>query len=157
MHPPEIPAFWDSFCGWSQWLWCLEEVPALLTPSEGLGRAGHTHLGVQIQPSWEGNSAHLGPADTAYQGPNRMREASRRHSEVIGKDPDAGKAWGQEGKKAAEDERVGWHHWHNGHECEQAPGDSEGQGGLVCCSPRGRKESDWTPASTEVFGVTAGF
>ena len=41
-----------------------------------------------------------------------------------------------------EDEMVGWHHQLNGHEFEQAPGDSEGQGSLVCCSPRGGKESD---------------
>ena len=41
-----------------------------------------------------------------------------------------------------EDDMVGWHHWLNGRESEQAPGDGEGQGGLVCCSPRGRKESD---------------
>ena len=32
----------------------------------------------------------------------------------------------------------------NGHEFEQTPGDSEGQGSLVCCSPWGRKESDTT-------------
>ena len=42
----------------------------------------------------------------------------------------------------AEDEMVGWHHQFNGHEFEQAPGESEGQGGLACCSPRGCKESD---------------
>ena len=36
-----------------------------------------------------------------------------------------------------EDEMVGWHHWLNGHEFEQAPGDSEGQGSPVCCSPWG--------------------
>ena len=41
-----------------------------------------------------------------------------------------------------EDEMVGWHHWLNAHEFEQAPGDSEGQGTLASCSPRGRKESD---------------
>ena len=41
-----------------------------------------------------------------------------------------------------EDDMVGWHHWLNGRESEQAPGDGEGQGGLVCCSPWGRKESD---------------
>ena len=41
-----------------------------------------------------------------------------------------------------EDEMVGWHHRLNGHEFEQAPGDSEGQGSLVCCSPWGGKESD---------------
>ena len=43
-----------------------------------------------------------------------------------------------------EDEMVGWHHRLNGHEFEQAPGDGEGQGSLVCCGPRGRKESDTT-------------
>ena len=43
-----------------------------------------------------------------------------------------------------EDEVVGWHHQLNGHEFEQAPGDSEGQGSLACYSPWGRKESDTT-------------
>ena len=43
-----------------------------------------------------------------------------------------------------EDEMVGWYHHLNGHEFEQAPGDGEGQGNLVCCSPWGRKESDTT-------------
>ena len=42
------------------------------------------------------------------------------------------------------DEMTGWHHQLNGHEFEQAPGDGEGQGSLVCCSPRGQKESDTT-------------
>ena len=32
----------------------------------------------------------------------------------------------------------------NGHEFEEAPGDGEGQGSLVCCSPWGHKESDTT-------------
>ena len=44
----------------------------------------------------------------------------------------------------AEDEMVGWHHRLNGHESEQAPGDTEGQGGLDYCSPWGHKESDTT-------------
>ena len=39
---------------------------------------------------------------------------------------------------------IGWHHQLNGHEFEQAPRDSEGQGSLACCSPWGRKESDTT-------------
>ena len=39
-----------------------------------------------------------------------------------------------------EDEMVGWHHRLNGHEFEQTPGDGDGQGTLVCCSPWGRKE-----------------
>ena len=41
-----------------------------------------------------------------------------------------------------EDEMVGWHHRLNGHESEQTPGDGEGQGSLVCCSPQGRKEPE---------------
>ena len=43
-----------------------------------------------------------------------------------------------------EDEMVGWHHQFNGHEFEPAPGDSEGQGSLACCSPWGCKESEMT-------------
>ena len=42
------------------------------------------------------------------------------------------------------DKMTGWHHRLNGHEFEQTPGDSEGQGSLVCCSPRGHKKSDTT-------------
>ena len=38
----------------------------------------------------------------------------------------------------------GWHHWLNGHEFEQTPGDSEGQGSLVCCSSWAHKELDMT-------------
>ena len=41
-----------------------------------------------------------------------------------------------------EDEMVGWHHRLGGHEFEQAPGVGDGQGGLVCCSLWGCKESD---------------
>ena len=51
------------------------------------------------------------------------------------KGPGAGKDWQQEEKGTTEDEMVGWRHWLNGHEFEQAPGDSEGQGSLLCCSP----------------------
>ena len=43
-----------------------------------------------------------------------------------------------------EEEMVGWHHWLDGHEFEQALGGGDGQGGLAGCSPWGRKESDMT-------------
>ena len=65
-------------------------------------------------------------------------------SQLIGKDPDAGKDWGQEEKGVTEDEIVGWHHWFNGQEFEQTLGDSERQGSLPCCSPWGHKESSTT-------------
>ena len=60
------------------------------------------------------------------------------------KDPDAGKDWGQEEKGTTGDEMVGWHHWLDGHESEQALGVGDGQGSLVYCSPWGHKESDTT-------------
>ena len=43
-----------------------------------------------------------------------------------------------------EDETVGWHHRLNRHEFERAPGVGDGQGGLACCSPWGRKQLDMT-------------
>ena len=49
-----------------------------------------------------------------------------------------------EEKEMTEYEMIGWHHQLNGHESEQIPGDSEGQGSLACCSTRGHKESDMT-------------
>ena len=52
-------------------------------------------------------------------------------SQLIRKDPDAGKDWRQKKKRAAEDEMVRWHHWLKGHEFEQTLEDSEGQGSLA--------------------------
>ena len=54
------------------------------------------------------------------------------------------KDWRQEEKGMTEDEMVGWHHRLDGHEFVQASGDGDGQGSLVCCSPRGCKELDTT-------------
>ena len=57
-------------------------------------------------------------------------------SQLIRKDPDAGKDRKQEEKGMTKDEMFGWHHQPKRHESEQVPGDAEGQGSLVCCSPR---------------------
>ena len=76
---------------------------------------------------------------------------------LIGKDPDAGKDWRQEEKGAAEDEMVEWHHWLNAHEFEQTPGDSEGQGSLVCYCPWGCKKLDmigWLNNNVSVYLLT---
>ena len=62
---------------------------------------------------------------------------------LIGKDPDAGRDWGQE-KGMAEDEMAGWPHRLDGHEFESTLGVGDGQGGLVCCDSWGRKELDTT-------------
>ena len=63
---------------------------------------------------------------------------------LTGKDSDAGKDWRQEEMGLTEDDMVGWHHWLNGHEFQQAPGVGDGKGSLVCCIPWGHKESDMT-------------
>ena len=55
-----------------------------------------------------------------------------------------GKIEGREEKGTTEDEVVGWHHQLNGHEFELTPGVGDGQGGLVCCSPRGRRVGQLT-------------
>ena len=60
-----------------------------------------------------------------------MRTAdSLEKSLMLGKTEDRRRRW------VTEDEMVGWHHQLNGPEFEQTPGDSEGQGTLVCYSPR---------------------
>ena len=64
------------------------------------------------------------------------------NSQLIGKDPDAGKDWRQKEKWTTE-EMIGWHHWCNGHQLGQTLGDDEGQGRLAC-SPWGCEESDTT-------------
>ena len=61
---------------------------------------------------------------------------------LIWKDPDAGKGWGQEEKGTTEDEMAGWHHQLNGHGFGWTLSVGVGQGGLVCCSSWGCKESD---------------
>ena len=63
---------------------------------------------------------------------------------LIRKDPDTGKNWRHKNKGMTEDKMVGWHHWLSGHVFEQALGDGDGQGELVCCSPWSGKESDTT-------------
>ena len=63
---------------------------------------------------------------------------------LIGKDPDAGRDWGQQKKVTTEDETVGWHHQLSEHGFGLTPVFGDGQRGLVCCGPWGRKESDTT-------------
>ena len=92
---------------------------------------------------------------------------------LIGKDPNAGKDWGQEEKGMIEDEMVGWHHQLNGHGFGWTSGVGDGQGGLACCSSWGCKESymterlNWTENDnphqsrkrglTQVFHIADGF
>ena len=63
---------------------------------------------------------------------------------LIGKDPDAGRDWGQEEKGMTEDEMAGWHHRLDVYEFVWIPGVGDEQGGLACCDSWGRKELDMT-------------
>ena len=65
-------------------------------------------------------------------------------ADSLGKTLMLGKIEGRRRRGMTEDEMVGWHHWLNGHEFEQALGVGEGQGSLACCSPWGCKELDMT-------------
>ena len=65
-------------------------------------------------------------------------------SQIIGKDPDARKDWGQEEKRVIGDEMVGWHHRLNRPVSEQTPEGSEGQESLACFIPWGCNESKTT-------------
>ena len=72
----------------------------------------------------------------------------------IRKNSDIEKDWSQEEKGMAEGEMVGWHYWFNLQGFEQAPGDGEGQGYPVCCSPCVCKELDtieWVKNNNKKF------
>ena len=66
---------------------------------------------------------------------------------LIGKDPDVGKDWGQEGKGTTEDKMVGWYHWHNWHGFGWTVGVGDGQGGLTYCNPWSCTKSDMIEAT----------
>ena len=67
-----------------------------------------------------------------------------RRVDSLEKDSDAGRDWGQEEKGTTEDEMAGWHHRLDGRGFGWTPGVADRQGGLVCCSSCGLKESDTT-------------
>ena len=74
---------------------------------------------------------------------------------LIGKDPDAGKDWGQEEKGTTEDEMIGWHHRLNAHGFGWTLGVDDGQGGLVCCSSWGhRVRHDWATELADWLGLS---
>ena len=75
---------------------------------------------------------------------------------LIGKDPGAGKGWGQEEKGTTEDEMAGWHHCLDGGVSECILGDGDGQGGVACCDSWGRKESDTTEQLNWTEGWSSG-
>ena len=95
-----------------------------------------------ILTSWSQSWVFVGRTDAEAETP--ILWPSHAKSWLIGKDPDAGRHWGQEEKGMTEDEMAGWHHRLNAHEFRWTPGVGDGQGGLACCNSWGCKELDTT-------------
>ena len=72
-------------------------------------------------------------------------------SQLTGKDPDDGKDWRQKERRATEDEMVRQHHWLNGYEFEQPPGDGEGQGSMCAAVHRVTKSWAWLSNWTTII------
>ena len=121
---------------WGLMNWCFQIVV--------LGKTLESPLdSKEIKPvNPEGNQLWIFIRRTDAESPILQSPVVKSH--LIRKDSDAGIDWRQQEKGATEDEMDGWHHWLNGHEFVPTPGDGEGQGSLVCCSPWGRKEFDTT-------------
>ena len=123
---------------WAPKNWCFQTVVLEKTPESPLDCKEIKPSNPKENPPW----IFIGRADAEAEAP--VLGPPDVKSWLTEKDPDAGKDWGQEEKGATEDEMVGWHHWLNGHESEQTPGDTEGQGSLAGCSSWGHKELDTT-------------
>ena len=112
----------------------------------GVGEDSWESLGLHGNPTspfWGDQSwVFIGRTDDEAETP--VLWPPHEKSWLIGKDPDAGRDWGQKEKGTTEDEMAGWHHRLDGCEFEWTPGDGDGQGGLACCSSWGfRVGHDW--------------
>ena len=122
----------------------------------GVGEDSCESLGLQevqpVHPKGDQSWVFIGRTDVEAETPTLWLP---RASWLIGKNPDAGRDWGQEEKGTTEDEMAGWHHQLDRHEFEWTLGVCDGQGGLACCNSWGCKESDTTEQLnwTELNGI----
>ena len=84
-----------------------------------------------VHPKGDQSWVFIGRTDAEAETP--ILWSPHAKSWLTGKDPDAGRDWGQEEKGTTEDEMAGWHHRLDGHEFEWTLGVGDGQGGLACC------------------------
>ena len=131
---------WELDCeeSWAPKNWCFWTVVLEKTLESPLDCKGIQLVHPKRDRSWMFTARTYAKAETP--------ELWLLHTKswLIGKDPDAGKDWGQEEKGTTEDEIAGWHHRLNGHEFEGTPGIGDRQGGLACCNSWGGKESETT-------------
>ena len=117
-------AYIQIFFGWSPKNWCFWTVVLEKTLESPLDCK-------EIKPvNPKGNQFWIFIGRTDGWSSNTL--ATWWKSQLIRKDPDAGKDWRQEEKRRTEDEMVGWHHLLDEHDFEQTLGDSKGQESLVC-------------------------
>ena len=121
-----------------------------------VGEDSWESLGLQGDPTSNpiGNQSWIFIRRTGAEAETPILWPPQAKSWLIGTDPDGGKDWKQE-KREAKDAMDGWHHQLNGHEFEQTPWDSKGQGSLACCSPWGCKESDTTERLSNILSSDA--
>ena len=129
---------WDHKEDWVLKNWCFQTVVLEKTLESFLDCK-------EIQPvHHKGNQSWIFIGSTDAEAEAAILWQTDMKNQLIGKDPNVGKEWRQKEKRVAEYERVRGHHQFNVREFEQTPGDREGQGSLVCCSPWGCKELDTT-------------
>ena len=131
---------WELDCeeSWAPKIWCFWTVVLKKTLESPLD-CEEIH---PVHPKGDQSWVFIGSTDAEAETPVLWPPHGK--SWLIGKDPDAGRDWGQEEKGKTEDELAGWHHWLEGRKSEWTPGVCDGQGGLACCNSWVRKESDTT-------------
>ena len=137
----------DHNKGWAPKNWCFWTVVLEKTLESPLDWKEIKPVNPKGNKPW----IFIGRTDAETEAP--ISWPSDVKSQLTGKDPDAGKDWGQEEKGTTEDEMVGCHHWLNGHEFEQTLGNSEEQGSLVCCRPWVANSQMWLREWTTTTAV----
>ena len=134
---------WELDCeeGWAPQNWCFWTVVLEKMLESPLDCK-------EIQPvNPKGNQSWIFTVRTDAEAPILCPLDSK--SRLTGKDPDAGKNRRQQ--ETPEDEMVGQHHRLREHEFEQTLGVGDGQGGLACCSPWGRRAGqDWVTEQQQI-------
>ena len=126
----------DQKEGWAPKNWCFQIEVLEVTLESPLDCKEINQVNPKRNQSW----IFIGRSAVEAEGPIVWPPDAK--TQVIGKDPDAGEDWRQAQKGTTKDKMIGWNHWLNAHEFEQAPGDGEGQGCLACCSSWCCKELD---------------
>ena len=123
---------------WALKNWCFWTVVLEKTPESHLDSKEIQPVHLKGDQSW----VFIGRTDAEAETPILWPPDAKTW--LIGKDPEAGNYWRREEKGTTEDEKVGWHHWLNGHAFESTLGVGDGQWGLVCYGSWGCKERDTT-------------